>query len=108
MHLFDEDTATLAHAAGPERTSPARQHADGTASAAGPLAPPNPTSLLHLQRTVGNAGVVQMMREGEGDDPHGLSMLGSGGSPLDTGTRVQMESAIGADFSDVRVHTGGD
>jgi hypothetical protein len=107
MHLFDEDSATPSHSSSKDSApQPAREHADGIA------APASTSSLLHLQRTVGNAGVVQLLQDGDGaehDDPHGLNgLLGSGGSPLDAGTKVQMESAIGADFSDVRVHTGGD
>jgi hypothetical protein len=66
-------------------------------------------AVLHLQRTAGNAGVVQLLR-GEDDDPHGLQrVVGSGGgSPLPETTRTHMEGALGADFSSVRVHTDGD
>ncbi|MEA2694669.1 MAG: hypothetical protein QOJ16_4056 [Acidobacteriota bacterium] len=32
----------------------------------------------------------------------------SGGHPLDSGTRESMESAFGADFLGVRIHTGGE
>src|SRR4051812_30143468 len=66
-------------------------------------------AVLHLQRTAGNAGVVQLLR-GEDDDPHGLQrVVGSGGgSPLPETTRAHMEGALGADFSSVRVHTDGD
>ncbi|MEW2619487.1 DUF4157 domain-containing protein [Streptomyces sp. NPDC048106] len=34
------------------------------------------------------------------------SVLGSAGRPLDAGVRADMEARLGADFSDVRVHTG--
>src|SRR5262249_8164038 len=107
MHLFDDDTAALARAAARETEATARPHADGiAANASGAAAAPTPANLLHLQRRGGNAGVVQLMRD---DDPHGLDgLLGKGGSPLETGTRIQMESAIGADFSSVRIHTGAD
>ncbi|MGW4727001.1 eCIS core domain-containing protein [Streptomyces sp. NPDC004291] len=33
-------------------------------------------------------------------------VLRSGGSPLDEATRTDMEARLGADFSDVRLHTG--
>jgi hypothetical protein len=112
MHAFDEDIAPSTRAGAADHDTPGRRHIDGAFTSAGPapgsgLSPP---SLLSLQRQAGNLAVVQLLREGDGDgDPHGLgSLLGGGGSPLDAGTRIQMESAIGADFSDVRVHTGSD
>lgn len=67
-------------------------------------------SLLHLQRTAGNAGVVQMLADeaAQGQDQsspvHDVVGKG-GGSPLDDATRSSMESSFGQDFSDVRVHT---
>ena len=68
-------------------------------------------SLLHLQRTVGNAGVVQMLAEdreapagGEPSPVHDVVGKG-GGAPLDESTRSTMESRFGQDFRDVRVHT---
>ena len=69
-------------------------------------------SLLHLQRTAGNASVVQMLRDegaaGQEEDEispvHDVVGKG-GGAPLDAGTRGAMESQFGQDFSDVRVHT---
>ncbi|WP_026423240.1 DUF4157 domain-containing protein [Actinokineospora inagensis] len=61
--------------------------------------------LLGLQRAVGNAGVGALVEE-EPSPVH--SVVGSGGSPLDTDTRADMEARFGGqDFSDVRVHTGG-
>ncbi len=105
MHLFDDDAAALARTSSRESES-IRAPDAGVAPAAG--APQTAASLLHLQRAVGNSGVVQLMADRD-EDPHKLqSVLGGGGSPLDVGTRVQMETAIGADFSDVRVHTGAD
>ena len=58
--------------------------------------------MLGLQRAVGNAGVGTMLEE-EHSPVH--DVVGSGGSPLDTEARVDMESRFGQDFSDVRVHT---
>jgi hypothetical protein len=61
--------------------------------------------VLQLQRSLGNTAVQRLVD----DDPHGItSVTSSGGSPLDTATRVQMEASLGADFADVRVHTGGE
>ncbi|MFB7511442.1 eCIS core domain-containing protein, partial [Streptomyces broussonetiae] len=70
-----------------------------------------------LQRTVGNAAVTRMIEEQRGDpgrdhEPavqrsavHGV--LRSPGRPLDEPLRAEMETRLGADFSDVRIHTGG-
>ncbi|MBP0451204.1 DUF4157 domain-containing protein [Kitasatospora sp. RG8] len=91
--------------------------------------------LLGFQATVGNAAVVQMLRraghgpdekehlhgdgcghEGPAVQPAGApaiqrssvhDVLRGPGRPLDQATRTDMESRLGADFSDVRIHTGG-
>jgi hypothetical protein len=62
---------------------------------------------MHLQRTAGNAGVVQLLAgEDEAVSPvHDVVGKGSG-APLDEATRSTMESAFGASFEHVRVHTG--
>jgi hypothetical protein len=63
--------------------------------------------ILGLQRAVGNAGVSSVL----GDEQAGASVqdvLSSGGSPMAGDVREDMESRLGHDFSDVRVHTGGD
>ncbi|MFJ8623660.1 DUF4157 domain-containing protein [Kitasatospora sp. NPDC093550] len=93
------------------------------------------SQLLALQGSVGNAAVVQMLRRaGHGPDGkehlHGdgcghagpavqraaapavqrsavHDVLRGPGRPLDRATRTDMESRLGADFSDVRLHTGG-
>ncbi|MFC8272886.1 DUF4157 domain-containing protein [Streptomyces sp. NPDC057271] len=97
--------------------------ADRTSSARG-VAPAE--SLLDLQRSAGNAAVVQMLRRaGAAQDEHrhgagcgheeapGPSVqrssvhnvLRGGGRPLDAESRSDMEARFGADFSDVRIHT---
>jgi len=61
-----------------------------------------------MQRSVGNAAVVSLMREAS-DDPYGISAAtASGGQPLNIEVRRQMETAFDTDFSSVRVHTGAD
>ncbi|MEV3871851.1 DUF4157 domain-containing protein [Streptomyces sp. NPDC049906] len=86
--------------------------------------------LLALQATVGNAAVVQLLRRagraGQGGHEdrhqHGAGcghqqaeqaavqrsavhrVLRSGGRPLDAATRSDMESRLGADFANVRIH----
>ncbi|MFI8341172.1 DUF4157 domain-containing protein [Streptomyces sp. NPDC085639] len=83
-------------------------------------APPAQASgLLGLQATVGNAVVVQRLRQqphrhGAGcgheaaEAPVQRSavhdVVRAGGRPLDGSTRADMESRLGADFSDVRIH----
>ncbi|WP_052397626.1 DUF4157 domain-containing protein [Streptomyces sp. NRRL F-5123] len=61
---------------------------------------------LSLQRTAGNAAVVQMLqRSGRAGDTPVHDVLRTGGQPLGDATRTEMEARLGADFSDVRVHT---
>lgn len=111
MHEFEADLQSVQR-----RTVTAGEPAE---TAAGPSASPvrapravhSESSLLHLQRTAGNAGVVQMLAdENAGYEDPGPSpvhdVIGkNGGSPLDEGTRSSMESRFGEDFGDVRVHT---
>lgn len=74
------------------------------AAAAGRMDVLGPAGLLGLQRAVGNAGVGALVSEEERSPV--LDVVGSGGgSPLDTDTRTDMESRLGHDFGDVRVHT---
>jgi hypothetical protein len=71
-------------------------------------------SLLRLQRQYGNRYVGQVLRqagavEGDGGDmdaiERSIDQARGGGQGMDHGTRTRMESAFGADFSDVRIHT---
>jgi hypothetical protein len=70
-------------------------------------------SLAQLQRQYGNCyvqRVLSLARKGEDeakvspDVEQAIQQSRSGGQALDSETRVQMESAFGADFSGVRVH----
>ncbi|MFJ6382597.1 DUF4157 domain-containing protein [Kitasatospora sp. NPDC092039] len=83
--------------------------------------------LVALQRSVGNAAVVQMLRRAghagaggghqQGDEldlrqsEHAVQrstvqdVLRTPGRPLDQDARTEMERRLGADFSDVRIHT---
>ncbi|MFJ9112599.1 DUF4157 domain-containing protein [Streptomyces sp. NPDC102283] len=85
------------------------------------------TPLSALQRNVGNAAVVQMLRQAghpwaqnehrhTADCSHRQTgqpvqrstvpdVLRSPGCRLDDNTRTEMEGRLGADFSDVRIHT---
>jgi hypothetical protein len=58
-------------------------------------------STLDLQKTIGNRAVLQMMQqEGSGAEREGR--------PLDPAIRAFMESRLGANLDDVRIHTGAD
>ncbi|ACU73262.1 hypothetical protein Caci_4398 [Catenulispora acidiphila DSM 44928] len=115
--MRDQD-AGKAKAEGRTQSAPAR-------SAAGPSA--DPTGILTLQRSIGNAAVVQLLAaSGDGysqeQHEHGpgcghggsapvqrsevQSVLSSAGQPLGGSVRTEMETRLGADFSDVRLHTG--
>jgi hypothetical protein len=75
----------------------------GKAAAAGRTDVLGPAGMLGLQRAVGNAAAGALMEE-ERSPVHDVVNSG-GGSALDDDTRADMEARIGADFSDVRVHT---
>jgi hypothetical protein len=74
------------------------------AGAAGRVDAVGPAGVVGLQRVVGNSGVGAMLTE---DRSPVHDVVGSGGSPLDQGTRADMEARLGQDFGDVRVHTDG-
>jgi hypothetical protein len=104
------------------RPAPTAARTSGSRAATTPAA-----ALLALQRSAGNAAVVQMVRRagevaaqdahrhgsgcGHAEDSQPVqrsavhAVLRSGGRPLDERSRTDMEARFGADFSDVRVHT---
>ncbi|MEV0697092.1 DUF4157 domain-containing protein [Saccharopolyspora sp. NPDC050389] len=68
--------------------------------------------ILHLQRTLGNAAVARAIADARSGGVEEVQrsavheVLRSSGKPLDEPVRADMESRLGADFSDVRLHTG--
>lgn len=70
-------------------------------------------ALLRIQRTFGNRYVGEVLNRARADEDvdgldaveRSLDQARGGGQALDHRTRGQMESAFGADFSGVRVHT---
>jgi hypothetical protein len=87
------------------RTERTEERPDGAlwrAAAAGRTDVVGPQGLARLQRTVGNQGARGLAQE---ERSPVLDVVGSGGSPLDTHVRTDMESRLGHDFGDVRVHT---
>ncbi|WP_407698228.1 eCIS core domain-containing protein [Streptomyces jumonjinensis] len=87
----------------------------GSASRPGP-GPLTPARLMELQRALGNTAVARMVEEEAGHSAAGPehrqpvqratahTVLRSPGRPLDDGVRAEMETRLGSDFSDVRVH----
>lgn len=108
MHDYDLELAKHA-------THPTPDRAAGPETGTGPDAAPalrgqhmDAASLMHLQRTAGNAGVVQLLADDEAAESPVHDVVGrGGGTPLDDGTRSSMESRFGQGFGDVRVHTDG-
>src|SRR3989454_7082682 len=107
MSMQSHDTDFLLN---PEsHQAPARRRDEG--ESAGPEALMNgctdaltPAAVMHLQKTAGNATVSAALEEQEPSLVK--NVVGSGGgSPLDNDTKGFMESRLGADFDDVRVHT---
>ncbi|MBP1705995.1 MAG: hypothetical protein H6Q36_1734, partial [Chloroflexi bacterium] len=98
-----EDQAAEQEAAGRDAADAARALNAGRPEAV------RPAAMLHLQRAAGNAGIAQVLGEEQQSESPVKDVVGhGGGEPLDTGIRQRMESSFGADFSDVRVHAGGD
>ncbi|MEU5795381.1 DUF4157 domain-containing protein [Streptomyces sp. NPDC047813] len=75
---------------------------------------PGPDALASLQRLIGNAAVGEMLDRAGAERSEAAAeqsaavhgVLRSPGRPLDDSVRGDMEARLGADFSDVRVHTG--
>lgn len=105
MHEFEREASLAAPRRDPEtQAGPTREGPTptGTARPGGAI---DAASISRLQRTVGNAAVVQLLAgEEEASPVHGVVGSG-GGQPLDGGTRSDMESALGDSFGDVRIHT---
>ncbi|WP_053721304.1 eCIS core domain-containing protein [Saccharothrix sp. NRRL B-16348] len=84
----------------------AHPHPEGTTT-------PRPQELLSLQRRIGNAAVARLVSDLRDDEEQTAvqrsevpGVLRSPGQPLDRDVRTEMEARLGADFSDVRLHTG--
>ncbi|MFD7582753.1 DUF4157 domain-containing protein [Kitasatospora sp. NPDC059817] len=87
------------------RDSDDKAHTPSTSSPASARTPA--PALLGLQASVGNAAVVQRLQRAGQVQRSGTAVhdvLRSGGRSLDGATRADMESRLGADFSDVRIH----
>jgi hypothetical protein len=109
LEAADERRHEGAHSAAPAGTAHVfRAAATGRADVVGA------SGLGVLQRAAGNGAVgamVQRSRSETGEEsreearsPVHDVLASGGGQPLDTDTRIDMETRMGADFSDVRVH----
>jgi hypothetical protein len=99
QHLSDDQHDSLRPRS--SRVEAEDQDQLGRAAAAGRTDVLGPDGILGLQRAVGNAGVTAMLEE-ERSPVH--DVITSGGRPLEPEVRTDMESRLGHDFSDVRVH----
>jgi Domain of unknown function (DUF4157) len=63
--------------------------------------------ILGLQRAAGNASVSRLLTEDDERSPVKDLLASSAGQPLDRSTQALMQSRLGQDFSDVRVHSDG-
>jgi len=91
-------------------TRRASERSSGPEAAPAPRTDTMPAAVLNLQRMAGNESVSALLGQQEDEEPRSPvhDVVGSGGgSPLEPGARSFLEDRMGADFSDVRVHTGG-
>jgi hypothetical protein len=97
-------TEPLDHA---QRPVVRQDHTDAGPAAGQPL---DKAGILRLQRAAGNASVSSLIESGSIDEERSpvRDVVGSGGGRgLDEPVRTMMESRLGHDFSDVRVHDDG-
>lgn len=91
-----------------EPDTPARERSNAPGISTARPSTRDAASLMHLQRVVGNAGVVQLLADEAAEDTSPVhDVVGKDGTPLDESTRSTMEGKFGQTFSDVRVHTDG-
>lgn len=105
MRAHDEPLVA-GHQRHPSRPAPEAGEAEPVAAGGG--GPLTPAAVAHLQRTAGNASVARLLDDEQvAQEPSPVKdVVGSGGGrPLDPGTRSFMESRLGHDFGDVRIHT---
>lgn len=103
MHLHEQQSELAApqHATTREVQQERAEHLDVRS----PTAALSPSSVIAMQRSVGNASTTQYLQREEQEQASPVhSAIKSGGAPLDRATRSTMEQHLGADFSDVRLH----
>jgi hypothetical protein len=98
-HQFDAEEASLRPKAS-RLDEPVSEH-QGRAAAEGRADVLGEAGFIGLQRVAGN-GAVSSMVEDEPSPVH--DVVSSGGRPLEPDVRADMETRLGTDFGDVRVH----
>ncbi len=102
---FKQDSKVSATRTARQRHSPA------------PVQSTSAASLLQLQRTLGNRFAQVLLTQAQCSDgeekitpevENAIQQARGGGRALDDTVRAKMESAFGADFSNVRLHTDGE
>ena len=76
----------------------------------------NLSEFTHLQHQLGNRAVQRLLAQRSGDGPatvdddtaDRINRARGGGQAMDASVQRQMSQAMGADFSEVRVHTSGE
>jgi len=99
-----------------EQRSKVRQKNQDAESAKIPQAPKADSPIVTLQNQIGNGAVQRLLAQRSGQGPTELdddtaSRINSargGGQALDGATQEEMGSAMGQDFSNVRVHTSSE
>ncbi|MFF3975891.1 DUF4157 domain-containing protein [Streptomyces sp. NPDC001828] len=105
MHAQDRQQGPAVTPGGPvSRAGDRRGGAgDGQAAPGGGL---GAAQLLALQRSAGNAAVAGLLTQGDAAVQRSAvhDVLRGSGQPLDSEVRADMETRLGADFGDVRLH----
>ena len=108
--------ATGAQSTVSNTTAPASTTSQSPLTASAPL---TPAMVLNLQRTIGNAATARLVAQRRGVERAQAEqesaavqrsavrqVLGSQGRPMAGPLRQDMETRLGADFSNVRIHNG--
>ena len=101
-HDYDPDGSASPRPRSARLDGPARP-ALTQAAAAGRWDVVGADGVLDLQRSVGNQGVAAALQNEEPSPVHDVINSG-GGQPLDPAVRADMETRLGHDFGDVRIH----
>jgi hypothetical protein len=102
MHAHDWDPVEPAAARKPETAREASVATEAAGLAARRTDAIGPAGLLRLQREAGNGAVSDLVEEGR-SPVH--DVISAGGASLEPTVRTDMESRLGHDFGDVKVHT---
>ncbi|HVL99048.1 MAG TPA: DUF4157 domain-containing protein [Egibacteraceae bacterium] len=107
MRIHDEDHAVIGEEGRRSANRRSGEPSEALAALTGGVPQAvGPPGVMALQRAAGNASTAALLGgEEEAASPVTDVISSGGGQPLDADTRGFMESRMGHDFSDVRVHT---